>query len=173
PAGGARRLLRHGRLPASRRTRPRPGHRRGPARRGPPRPRGPRRLPRLTGPAEHAAGAAGLPVPRRPGEGAPRRSAARSAAGPWCSAPPVQRRLRSSTTSSDPAPATAHPCRAPDSAALFPLSPALRQPPLILEVSTGRASLTGTGQRSWTGRYLQDQRPVGGPAAVTAVLSPR
>src|SRR5690606_25018405 len=40
----------------------------------------------------------------------------------------------------------------------FPAGPGPVPTPLILEVSTGRAPLTGTGQRSWTGRYLQDQR---------------
>src|SRR5690606_7601240 len=38
------------------------------------------------------------------------------------------------------------------------LAPAPRPPLLIVEASTGRAPLTRTGQRSWTGRYLHDQR---------------
>src|SRR5690606_15863242 len=45
------------------------------------------------------------------------------------------------------------------------LSPAPCPPPLILELSTGPGPLSCTGERSQTGRQLQDQRlPGGGPS---------
>src|SRR5690606_30893883 len=65
---------------------------------------------------------------------------------------------RSSTSSCRGSARHRLPLPRPGPAQLFLPARAPRLPPLILEVSTGLGTLTSTGQRAGTGRYLQDQR---------------
>src|SRR5690606_3881519 len=63
-----------------------------------------------------------------------------------------------------PPPPPAGPCRAPVLLSFSRCPRPRAHPPLILEPSTGRGTLSCTGERTGTGRWLQDQRlPGGGP----------